>query len=151
MLSLRAAVSIGLLDKPPSASNMHPEQGISAYKKWSEELDKDFNLFGNAQYIRILLQARRSAALYLADTAKTFKDVPQNLLLRASERFAQVHAKLVTLSNLFPFPNKDEEYPYPDITEAQNLINDCYIMETEGLNLIATAIENIDLKRNETD
>jgi hypothetical protein len=144
LMTLRTAVTVGLMDKPPYASHLHPAQGTSSYKKWQEELEGEFNLFGNAQYIRILLQARRSSALYLAESAKAFKGLPQNLLLRASERFAQVHAKLVKMAKLFPFPKKDMVYPDPDMEEAKKLLEDCYIMETEGLNLMATTIEHLD-------
>lgn len=144
LMALRSAVVIGLSETPIQSQKLGQSHGTQAYKKWQEELHKDYNFFGNAQHIRILLEARRSSALFLAELAHRFKGVPRNLLLRASERFAQVHAKLSEMAKLFPFPEKDTDYPEIDIDSANQLLEDCYIMETEGFNLMATSIENID-------
>jgi len=152
LMALRSAVLIGLSETPTQSYKLGQSLGVETYKKWQEELGKDYNIFGNAQHIRLLLEARRSSALFLAELANQFKGIPRNLLLRASERFAQVHAKLSEMAKLFPFLHKDTDYPKVDIRTASQLLEDCYIMETEGFNLMATSIENIDAQGyNEAD
>lgn len=144
LMSLRLAVSVGFTSKPSYPSDLHIVTGVEAYKKWSEQLEKDFNLYGNSLLTQIALEARRHGALYLARISKLFDGVPQNLLLRASERFAQVNSKLSRIAKCYPFPGKKEDTKRENITECQAALADCYIMENEGLQLIATAIENLD-------
>jgi hypothetical protein len=144
LMSLRLAVSVGFTSKPSYPSDLHVVTGVEAYKKWSEQLEKEFNLYGNSLLAQIALEARRHAALYLARVSKLFDGVPQNLLLRASERFAQVNSKLNRVAKCYPFPGKKEDERKENIIECQAALADCYIMENEGLQLIATAIENLD-------
>ncbi len=146
LMSLRLAVSVGFTSKPSYPSDLHIVTGVEAYKKWSEQLEKDFNTYGNSLLVQIALESRKHAALYLARVSKLFEGVPQNLLLRASERFAQVNSKLSKVAKCFRFPGKKEDVNKENITESQEALNDCYIMENEGLQLIATAIENLDAK-----
>jgi len=65
--------------------------------------------------------------------------------MRASERFAQVQHKLGEMSLLFPYPG---EFKAGEIerSKGKEMLEDCYIMETEGLKLIATAVERLDAK-----
>lgn len=144
LMSLRLAVSVGFTSKPSYPSDLHVVTGVEAYKKWSEQLEKDFNTYGNSLLAQIALEARRHAALYLARVSKLFDGVPQNLLLRASERFAQVNSKLSKVAKCYPFPGKKEDLKKENIIESQAALADCFIMENEGLQLIATAIENLD-------
>lgn len=146
LMSLRLAVSIGFTSKPSYPSDLHIVTGVEGYKKWSEQLEKDFNTYGNSLLAQIALEGRRHAALYLARVSKLFEGVPQNLLLRASERFAQVNSKLSKIAKCFQFPGKKEDTKKESIIESQEALDDCYIMENEGLQLIATAIENLDAK-----
>lgn len=146
LMSLRLAVSVGFTSKPSYPSDLHIVTGVEGYKKWSEQLEKDFNTYGNSLLVQIALESRKHAALYLARVSKLFEGVPQNLLLRASERFAQVNSKLSKVAKCFQFPGKKEDVKKENITESQEALNDCYIMENEGLQLIATAIENLDAK-----
>jgi hypothetical protein len=146
LMSLRVAVAIGFTSKPPYPSDFHIVTGVEGYKKWIEQLDKDFNIYGNSLLAQITIESRRHAALYLARISKLFSGVPQNLLLRASERFAQVNAKLSRLAKCFPFPGSKENVNPENIEESKQALHDCYVMENEGLQLIATAIENIDAK-----
>lgn len=146
LMSLRLAVSVGFTSKPSYPSDLRVVTGVEAYKKWSEQLEKDFNTYGNSLLTQIALESRKHAALYLARVSKLFEGVPQNLLLRASERFAQVNSKLSKVAKYFPFPGKKEDVKKENITESQEALNDCYIMENEGLQLIATAIEHLDAK-----
>lgn len=146
LMSLRLAVSIGFTSKPSYPSDLHIVTGVEGYKKWSDQLEKDFNTYGNSLLAQIALEGRRHAALYLARVSKLFEGVPQNLLLRASERFAQVNSKLSKVAKCFPFPGKKEDVKKENIDESRAALNDCYIMENEGLQLIATAVEHLDAK-----
>lgn len=143
-MSLRVAVANGFISRPPYPTGFNPVLGVDAYSKWADELRKDFNTFGNSYLIQILLDARRSASLFLANVSSVFEDdVATNLLARASERFAQVHAKLLKLADIFPFPG---EKPFDDdgIKIAIEFLSDCGVMETEGFKLISTALERLD-------
>ncbi len=146
MMSLRLAVSIGFSSKPPYPSDLHVVTGVEGYRKWADEIQKDFNTYGNSLLSQLALESRKYAALYLARVSKLFEGVPQNLLLRASERYAQVNSKLSKLAKNFPFPGKKEDVKPEKIAESTEALNDCFVMETEGLQLIATAVEHLDAK-----
>lgn len=146
LMSLRLAIAIGFTSKPPYPSDFHIVTGVEGYRKWSEQLNKDFNLYGNSLLAQIILESRKHAALYLARVSKMFEGVPQNLLLRASERFAQVNSKVSRIAKNFSFPGKKEDIKKESIDECCQALEDCFIMENEGLQLIATAVENIDAK-----
>jgi hypothetical protein len=146
MMSLRLAVSIGFSSRPPYPSDLHIVTGVEAYRKWADEIQKDFNTYGNSLLAQLALESRKFAALYLARISKMFEGVPQNLLLRASERFAQVNSKLAKVAKDFPFPGKKEDVRPDKVKESLEAINDCFVMETEGLQLIATAVEHLDAK-----
>ncbi len=146
-MSCRNAVTIGFVDNPPYISHLHPVLGVSAYKKWIDELGGDFNAFGNAYHTQYLLEARKYASLYLAKLAARFSGVPQNLLLRSSERFAQSHNKLMQFSEYFPYsPASGSRVSYnaESIEHGKKLLEDCHVMEIEGFSLIATAVEHFD-------
>ena len=146
-MALRTIVGIGFLSKPPYPSERHPVLGVEAYKKWIDEFSKSFNVFGNAYLIQVLTEARREASLFLAKAAELFSGVPSNMLLRASERFAQVFTKLKMIRDDFPFPgSKNDLLDKTKIDMAIKTLNDCYIMETEGFKYILTAVESMDLK-----
>lgn len=146
MMSLRLAVSIGFSSKPPYPSDLHVVTGVEGYRKWADELSRDFNTYGNSLLAQLALESRKHAALYLARVSKMFEGVPQNLLLRASERYAQVNSKLSKVAKNFPFPGKKEDVKPEKIAESIEALNDCFVMETEGLQLIATAVEHLDAK-----
>lgn len=143
VMSLRVAVSVGFISRPPYPSGYNTVTGVEAYRKWADELDSNFNRFGNSYLAQVILESRRCAALFLANVAQEFDEVVQNLLLRASERFAQVHSKVKYLTSSFPFPGS---LPFTDTSLDNSIaaLQDCYIMETEGLGLISTALERID-------
>lgn len=144
--SLRVAVSNGFISKPPYPTGYNPVLGVDAYSKWADELKKDFNTFGNSYLIQVLLDARRNASLFLANASSVFEDsVVTNLLARSSERFAQSHAKLLKMTDIFPFPG-EKPFGDDDIKSAIELVSDCGVMETEGFKLISTALERLEKK-----
>jgi len=144
-MALRVAVSVGFLSKPPYPTGYNAVIGVEAYRKWQQELEKDFNLYGCSHLIQTLKDARGSASLFLAKVSELYDGVTSTLLMRASERFAQVQHKLGEMSLLFPYPG---EFRAGEIerSKGKEMLEDCYIMETEGLKLIATAIERLDAK-----
>lgn len=148
IMSLRVAIANGFISRPPYPTGYNPVLGVDAYSKWADELKKDFNAFGNSYLIQILLDARRSASLFLANISSVFEDeVVTNLLARASERFAQTHAKLLKMADIFPFPG-EKLFDDEGIKMAKELLSDCSIMETEGFKLISTALERLDKKND---
>ncbi len=143
VMALRVAVSVGFISRPPYPSGYNTVTGIEAYRKWADELDGDFNRFGNSYLAQVVLESRRCAALFLANVASEFEEISQNLLLRASERFAQVHGKIKYLASVFPFPG-NTPVTNEFLDKSVSALQDCYVMETEGLKLISTALERFE-------